>query len=76
MKYNELKIYNSYNDKILFEGQYSNENKNGNGKEYNLEGKIIFDGEYYDGKKWNGTEKVYDEDTDNLIFKYKYSNGN
>ena len=75
MKKNELKIYNSYNDKILFEGQYSNENKNGKGKEYNVKGNLIFEGVYYDGKKWNGTEKEYDEDTDNLIVEYKYSNG-
>ena len=59
IKNNELKIYNSYNDRILFEGQYSNGNKNGKGREYDLEGRIIFDGEYYDGKKWNGTEKIY-----------------
>ena len=32
----------------------------------------IFEGEYYDGKKWNGTEKKYDEDTDNLIYEYIY----
>ena len=72
IKDNELIIYNSYNDRILFEGQYSNGNKNGNGKEYNEKGKIIFEGEYYDGKKWNGTEKKYDENTDNLIFEYIY----
>ena len=75
IKDNELKIYNSYNNRILFEGQYSNENKNLNGKEYNEKGDILFEGEYYDGKKWNGTEKEYDEDTNNLIFEYKYSNG-
>ena len=49
--------------------------KNGKGKEYNEKGDILFEGEYYDGKKWNGTEKIYDEDTDNLIFEYIYSNG-
>ena len=75
LKNNELKIYNIYNDELLFAGQYSNGNKNGNGKEYNENGKLIFEGEYYDGKKWNGTEKIYDEDTDNLIFEYIYSNG-
>ena len=54
IKDNELKIYNSYNDRILFEGQYSNGNKNGKGREYDLEGRIIFEGEYYDVK--NGME--------------------
>ena len=32
------KIYNSYNDNILFVGYYSNGKKNGEGKEYNEEG--------------------------------------
>ena len=70
IKNNETIIYNTYNDKILFKGLYSNENKNVFGREFNEEGEIIFEGEYYDGKKWNGTEKIYDEDTGNLIFEY------
>ena len=49
--------------------------KNGKGKEYNEEGKLIFEGEYLNGKKWKGIEKQYDEDTGNLIFEYEYKNG-
>ena len=75
IKNNETIIYNTYDDKILFKGLYSNENKNVFGREFNEEGEIIFEGEYYDGKKWNGTEKMYDEDTGNLIFEYMYTNG-
>ena len=31
-----------------------NGEKNGKGKEYNKDGNIIFEGEYYNDKKWNG----------------------
>ena len=37
--------------------------KNGNVKEYNEKGELIFEGEYLNNKKWKGIEKVYDEDT-------------
>ena len=30
--------------------------KNGKGKEYDYEGNLEFDGEYLNGKKWNGKE--------------------
>ena len=43
--------------------------------EYNEEGKLIFEGEYLNGKKWKGIEKEYDEDTEQLIFECEYSNG-
>ena len=46
------KEYNFYNGKYLFVGEFKNgERWNGYGKEYNLEGKLIFDGEYTKGKK-------------------------
>ena len=44
-------------------------------KEYNEEGKLIFDGEFLDGKKWKGNAKKYDEDTGKLILEYEYLNG-
>ena len=68
-------IYNSYNDWVLFEGQYSNGKRNGEGKEYNEDGKLIFEGEYLNGKKWTGKAKEYDEDTGKLILKCEYLNG-
>ena len=46
--------------KIIFEGEYSNNKRNGKGKEYdglgefNNLGDIIFEGEYLTGKRWNG----------------------
>jgi len=36
------------------EGEYINGEKNGKGKEYYLDGKIIFEGEYLNDKRWNG----------------------
>ena len=67
--------YNSYNNQIIFKGQYSNGKRNGLGIEYNEEGKVIFEGEYLNGKKWKGISKEYDEDTSELIFEYEYLNG-
>jgi len=61
--YGRLREYNSYNDRLIFEGGCSNGKRNGNGKEYNEEGQLIFEGEYLDGKRWKGIEKEYDEDT-------------
>ena len=66
--YGRIKEYNSYNNRLIFEGEYSNGKRNGYGKEYNEEGKLIFDGKYLNGRKWEGIEKVYDEDTEQLIF--------
>ena len=71
----KIREYNSYNDRLIFEGEYSNGKRNGKGKEYNEEGKLIFEGEYLNGKKWKGIEKEYDEDTEQLIFEYEYNNG-
>ena len=57
-----------------------NGEKNGKGKEYNIEGDIVFDGEYLNEKKWNyyksknkrnGKGKEYN--LKKLIFEGKYS---
>ena len=39
---------------MSYEGEYSNGERNGKGKEYNEYGELIFEGEYLNGKKWNG----------------------
>ena len=70
-----LKEFNSCNNRLLFEGQYSNRKKNGMCKEYDEENNLIFDGEYLDGKRWKGNVKEYDEDTGKLILEYEYLNG-
>ena len=41
-------------DKVIFEGEYLNGKKHGKGKEYTLDGKLKYDGEYYNGEKWKG----------------------
>ena len=48
------KEYSRYNDNIFYEGGYSNGKRNGDGKEYNDKGELVFEGEYLNGKKWNG----------------------
>ena len=47
------------NYKIFYEDKYLNEQKNGNGKEYDNNGNLLFDGEYLYGKRWNGKVKEY-----------------
>jgi len=37
-------------------------------------GKLVFEGEYLNGKRWNGKGKEYDYDG-KLIFKGEYLNG-
>ena len=45
------KEYNGYDDKLLFEGEYYNGERNGYGIEYDYNGTIIFKGEYLNGKR-------------------------
>ena len=54
------KEYNTKDNKLIFEEEYSNGKKNGKGKEYN-KGKLLFDGEYLNKKKWNGEVYFKDE---------------
>jgi len=72
---NITKEYNSYNHNLIYMGQYSNGKRNGNGKEYDEDGKLILEGEYLDGKKWKGNAKKYDEDTGKLILEFEYLKG-
>ena len=68
-----VKEYNSYNGKLIFEGEYLNGEKwNGKGKEYKYD-KLIFEGEYLNRKR-HGKGKEYD-DKSNLIFEGEYLNG-
>ena len=39
---------------LIYEGEYLNGEKHGKGIEYNENGIPIFEGEYYQGKRWNG----------------------
>ena len=45
------KEYNSYNNQLIFEGEYFDRQRNGYGKEYNkINGKLLFEGKYINGK--------------------------
>ena len=39
---------------LNFEGEYLNIERNGQGREYDKNGKLIFEGEYLNGKKLHG----------------------
>ena len=67
------KIYNAFNDNLLFEGEFIKGRKNGMGIEYGLFGNKIFQGKYINGMK-NGFGKEYDS-FDQLIFEGEYLNG-
>jgi len=57
---------------LIYEGQYLNGKRNGNGKEYDLEGKITFEGVFFIGKRWEGKGFI----KNNLfIFDGTYKNG-
>ena len=52
--YEELgkgKIYNAFNNKLIYEGELLNGKKNGKGKEYGYNGDLIFEGEFLNGKR-------------------------
>ena len=68
------KEYNSYNDNLIFEGEYLNGKRNGKGKEYYDIGKLEFEGIYLNGEK-NGKGKEYILNTNTLIFEGEYLNG-
>ena len=60
------------NGKLLFEGEYLNDKRNGKGKDY-LKGELIFEGEYKNGKRWNGKAKIYR--SCHVEFEGEYLNG-
>ena len=82
MENNEIvKEYDSYNDKLIFEGEYKN-GRRYKGKEYNTFDKLVFEGEYLNGKRWNGSGikdgkgyvKEYNKDNI-LIYEGQFENG-
>ena len=54
----EGREYDGYNNKLLFEGEYLNGERNGKGKEIGTFFSITFEGEYLNGKR-NGKGKEY-----------------
>ena len=69
-----FKELDEFGEKIEFEGDYKNGERNGKGKEY-IDGILIFEGEYLDGKIWSGKGKEYCIGSDELLFEGEYMNG-
>ena len=69
----KVKEFDSYTDKLLFEGKLINGKRNGEGIEYYENGKIKFIGEYLNGKR-NGQGKEY-YDNGEKKFEGVYLNG-
>ena len=66
------KEYNSYNDQMIFEGEYLNGKRNGIGKEYK-DNYLVFEGFYLNGKRnGKGVEYTY---IGNLKYEGEYLNG-
>jgi len=64
------------NGKLKLEVEFFYPNEKGSnpkGKEYDEEGDLIFEGEYYYGKRWKGHGKEYKNN--NIIFEGEYKNG-
>ena len=56
----------------MFDGEYVNGKRHGKGKEFNSDGKLIFEGEYLYGKKWEGN--IYDSKNNKKIITVLYVN--
>ena len=62
--YTKGKEYNNY-ECLIYEGEFSNGERNGKGKEFYDNGKLKYEGEYLKGKRWN--VKGYYDCKGNLI---------
>ena len=73
----KYKYYGYYYLYLVFEGQYLNGEKHGKGKEYDERGEIVFEGEYYEGKRWNGKGNVEEKENRQGMAKFEseYING-
>ena len=72
-KQNEIKKEYYKNEKLKFEGEYLNGNRNGKGKEYDTFGILLYEGEYLNGMR-NGKGIEYNENC-KYAFKGEYLNG-
>ena len=69
------KVINKYielDKEIIYEGEYKNNLKQGKGKEYNKQGKILFIGEFMNGNRYKGKEF---NENGKLIFNGQYKKG-
>ena len=61
--------------KLEFEGEYSNGERNGKGKEYNDNGKLEFEGEYLSGERKKGSYNLDNYSQNNKYPKRYYNSG-
>ena len=66
------KIYDAYTDKLIFEGEFLNGQKNGKGQEYDNNNNIIFDGEYINGERNGKGLEYYDNGKIKYEGEYNY----
>ena len=64
--------YNSYNDILIYKGEYLNDKRNGNGKEYD-NGFLRYEGEFKNGKR-NGYGHEYNS-LHIIVYEGEYLNG-
>jgi len=67
-----VKEYYFVLNKLKIKVEYLNGKKNGKGKEYYEEGELFFEGEYINGKRWNG--KFYNG-INNIVYEIKNGKG-
>ena len=67
------KEYNGYNNKLIYEGEYLNGERNGTGKEFFDNGYLKYNGQFLKGKK-HGIGKEY-FDNGEIKYKGEYFNG-
>ena len=53
-KNGKAKEFFPWNGKLIWEGEYVNDKRYGKGKDYNGDGNIEFEGQYFDGSQWTG----------------------
>ena len=69
----KVKEYNKNTFQLIFDGEYLNGKKHGNGKEYDEKGKLVYEGEYFKGKR-QGKGKKYDSYYGTLVYEGGYLN--
>ena len=68
------KEFNLFGKTFEYEGEFKNGERNGKGKEYDVFSNIIFEGDYLDGKRWNGLS-YFKYKGEKLLFEGEYKNG-
>ena len=79
MEDSDIEKYKNIKDLIKFEGEYFNGEKNGKGKEYNIEGNLIYEGVYLNDKRKEIKKKGFlyfdDDGYYTLMFEGELLNG-